>query len=928
MAVNITRVSNIVRLVDTFIELRGFQNDITTERVESLLDEAKALAGGDIKEEEIEAARRDITYKYQIYTTPGQSILLDYNEEKWYDLRKPDINPFFWQRYKDYLIDVKKFSPNVVSTLGEETLDQKLMNYLGDPKSNDNFFRRGLIIGDVQSGKTSTYIGLMCKAADAGYKVFILLTGTIESLRKQTQERVEEGFTGVNPIAEANNKRVGVGLDNKPIHATVLTSRFSDFTGNTDKIAMALASNDAVVFVIKKNSTVLSNLKEWLISMNADPVTQKIDLPVLLIDDEADNASINTSKEKESPTTINRMIRELASVFTKSNYIGFTATPFANVFIDPETTEGMENSDLFPENFIVALPTPSNYIGPMDIFPDSGKYHSQIKYIEDAGVEEDDGWPFYYKHKKDWEGTLPNSLTDALFCFYIVNAIRDLRGDRKEHRSMLINMSRFVKVQYRIKEQVEQLHERAYRSIKFNLSKDKEESLMDPIIRRIHKDFMDSYSDCEFTWEEIADVLYSSIENIQIKVVNSSKSSEKLEYPKNESMRVIAIGGLALSRGLTLEGLIISYFYRNTCTYDVLMQMGRWFGYRRNYDDLFRIWTDAESVKWYAEIAESSEILKRDMEIMREKEMKPRNFGIRVRNNCDKLRITAPNKMRNATDEYEFESYFGGIVETPYLILDPKVQIANFNAVKTWTENHITAGKRFKLCKVSGGGEHNVMFDISKSEIIDLLRSMQFSRFNPNFDVEQIIDFLSVTETDVLDSWNVAYMDGRKTDNKEDIVQIGKYKIYKLKRYYCKFSTQQQRLSLGNSGKLGGTSDGLFGIEDFGGKSAESIIEEAKLLYNKDNEGTSYQSNTWFRYIKDRKPLMIVYLVDVDTKDNQKKPRDDFKNAMNGIPVVGLALGFPRNDTVAPITKNKYKANKVYNWFEKDSILTESEEEE
>ena len=259
---------------------------------------------------------------------------------------------------------------------------------------------------------------------------------------------------------------------------------------------------------------------------------------------------------------------------------------------------------------------------------------------------------------------MPDSLTDAIYAFYIVNAIRDLRGDAGEHRSMLINISRFVAVQKHIKSEVEEIHRNAYRAIKFNLTSDSS-ALKDPVLARIHTIWEMYYSDTEFSWERVAGAMYAAIENIQIKVVNSSKTSEKLEYPKKDSLRVIAIGGLALSRGLTLEGLIISYFYRNTSTYDVLMQMGRWFGYRKNYEDLFRIWTHKDSADWYAEIAEATDKLKDDMSLMRELGQKPRDFGIRVRNNSADLRITAYNKMRNSTDEYEYTSYFGGIIETP-----------------------------------------------------------------------------------------------------------------------------------------------------------------------------------------------------------------------------------------------------------------------
>lgn len=937
MSVDLKKVSQLTRSIDVLIELDGSSTDLTEESIIDYIQRAIAFTNATLSDEEYEAVKRDVSWKYQIFSLPGQSIVEDYDEEKWYDGIKDDINPVFWTRYKNYLIDEKHFSPNIVSTLGEDTLDGKLMNYLGNPNSENHFLKRGLIIGDVQSGKTSTYIGLICKAADAGYKVFILLTGTIESLRRQTQERVEEGFIGINMAADATGgQRVGVGLDNKPIHAMAMTSRKSDFTGDSDKIAVSLADKNAIVFVIKKNSSVLKKLTDWLVSLNADPVTKKIDLPMLLIDDEADNASINTSQEKEDPTKINKMIRNLASVFTRSNYVGFTATPFANVFIDPETTEKMETQDLFPEDFIVALPTPSNYIGPMKIFSPKGVYHSQLNYIEDAGEEEADGWSFYYKHKKDWEGTLPNSLTDAVFTFYLANALRDLRGDSKEHRSMLINISRFVKVQHYIKEQVEALHGRAYRSIKFNLSSDFDESMKDPVIKRIYKNWEKYYSDLEFTWEDIAECLYSSIENIQIKVVNSSKSSEKLEYTNNECVRVIAIGGLALSRGLTLEGLIISYFYRNTCTYDVLMQMGRWFGYRKGYDDLFRIWTHRESAEWYAEIAEATEMLKDDMSLMRELEQKPRNFGIRVRNNCSKLHITAANKMRNAADEYEYSSYYGGIVETPYLIYDAQIQKKNYELVVSFANRMITYAEGFELSSAKGAGSHNVMYGIPKVYIIELLRKMKVSRFSSYFDTNQITNFLEESHDQVLDSWNIVFMDGNKSDNEADQVHICDRVIYKLKRNTCKFDKDTQRLSLGQRGKMGGPTDGMLGIEDCEAGSAEEIIEAAKksyeTVYKAENFGktpSSYASDIWFKYIKNRRPVLIVYFVDVNTSDeNQKKQATQFRIDMEGNPVVGLAMGLPNSDNAELISKNKFKANKIYNWFEKDEIIAESEEEE
>ena len=205
MSVDIEKVAKLVGFVDRLIQIKEAENQLDEKTIDEMIKQALLISGATYNKEELDAAKRDITWKYQIFTTPGQSILADYDEADWYEDAKSDITPVFWTRYKDYLIDKKHFSPSVVSTLGDDTLDQKLMKYILNPKATypTPVLKRGLIIGDVQSGKTSTYIGFICKAADAGYRVFILLTGTIESLRRQTQERVEEGFVGIDMSANA-----------------------------------------------------------------------------------------------------------------------------------------------------------------------------------------------------------------------------------------------------------------------------------------------------------------------------------------------------------------------------------------------------------------------------------------------------------------------------------------------------------------------------------------------------------------------------------------------------------------------------------------------------------------------------------------------------------------------------------------------------
>lgn len=936
--VNHDKVNSIVNMVINLITAREIAGVLTDEIIDSLIDEILRL-GIQCSNEDLEACRRDLKYRYAVESAPGSIILNDYDQNEWYTERKDEIEQKFWPRYKNYLIDDKGFSPNIVSKLGNETLDQNLMNHLLDPeiKSEMPILRRGLVIGDVQSGKTSAYIGLICKAADAGFKVFILLTGTIESLRKQTQERVEEGFIGIDMSdMTTGGKRVGVGMDNKPLFATAFTSRSNDFTGNSDKIAVALNDFNAVIFVIKKQKDVLNKLTNWLIKLNADEITKKIDLPMLMIDDEADNASINTSKSKEDPTTINRLIRKLANVFTRSNYVGFTATPFANVFIDPETTEEMENQDLFPEDFIVSLPTPDNYIGPDKIFSPKGEYHNQLVYITDAGATEKDGFSFYFKHKKEWKGDLPESLTDAIYAFYIANAIRDLRGDQKSHRSMLVNMSRFVMVQKYILSEIETIHDIAYRNIKFNLSDDFEESMKNPVLKHIYDIWKSQYSDTEFTWGEIANVLCEAVEPIMIKVVNSARNSDKLVYPQNEGIRVIVIGGLALSRGLTLEGLIISYFYRNTCTYDVLMQMGRWFGYRRGYEDLFRIWTHRTSAEWYAEISAATEELKVDMRIMNENHMRPKDFGIRVKNDSEELQITSANKMRNSIDELVTYSYFGNIIETPYLVYNPEKQIENYQKTVKFIKNLADNNYKIERIATNHGRPKPMILKVPKEYIIDFLENLTISKYNTKFRPEQILRFLNECDDSSIAEFDITFSEGKKDSGFTPVV-LGQTQITPILRSNCQISEYDDRLNIGRRGKLGGPGDGLAGIFDTHEISAENMISDAKARFRKDylerkrvplSDDAAYPGETWFKYIKYRRPLLVIYFICAKGDDNNAKMFSEMRKAMGNALSVGLALGFPANDNKAVYEVSCYRANKTYNYFERDEMIIESEEEE
>ncbi len=374
--------------------------------------------------------------------------------KSWLPSRRADLDFFFWNRYKKYLEEAKHWNPRVTATL--DKVSDEIVDLLGDPQSAQQFQRRGLVLGDVQSGKTANYTAISNKAADTGYRIIIVLAGMMENLRQQTQSRLDAEFSGrkseyyLDPKAEQGIKNlpVGVGKYGVQKHIASFTSVSKDFDINVLKSNdLNLQSvTDPIVLVVKKNKKILKNLIKWL-SKSKDTTTGKIMLPMLLIDDEADNASVNTKNEDDNPAAINACIRELLNGFFQASYLGITATPFANIFINPETEDEMLGDDLFPRDFIYSLSAPTNYIGADQIFGDYSEFSNVL--IPLRRDEMDLFFPF--THKKDLVvNALPPSMYEAMAYFLLFNVARDIRGDYSEHRSMMIHVSRFTDVQTRL----------------------------------------------------------------------------------------------------------------------------------------------------------------------------------------------------------------------------------------------------------------------------------------------------------------------------------------------------------------------------------------------------------------------------------------------------------------------------------------------
>ena len=595
------------------------------------------------------------------------------HDDQWVHKRE-DVAWTYAESYGNFLLK-ESWPPQMVQSLSDVTT--RILGHLQDPLSEGTTWnRRGLVIGHVQSGKTANYTGLIARAADAGYKFIIVVAGIHNNLRKQTQQRIDEAFIGRSSDPE-DRRNIGVGLAPGYPHPATLTNINEDFNKNTaEKSGWKINDfSKPIILVIKKNVTTLTALHKWLKELNAEGDGRISDVPMLLIDDEADNASINTNKEDLDPTRTNAMIRRILGLFAKSCYVGYTATPFANIFINPDAYGDDVREELFPRDFIYCLDAPTTYFGAEKVFLDEATSQSIVRPIDDC----EDLIP--YAHKRDDPvHELPASLYRALDEFIVARAIRNLRGQTGKHCSMMVNVSRFVPVQKAVRDFLSLREKKIREAVLANYAMPEEVSSRNTYMRGLKQAFDAEYVDAGFTWAEVKAALNGVFEHLHLYVINS-KSDEVLDYTWYEKEGVgltsIAVGGLSLSRGLTIEGLTVSYMYRNTKMYDTLMQMGRWFGYRPGFEDLCRVHLSRDSIDWYSHIAEAAEELIQQAKQMSRNGLSPEYFGLYVRSHSKSLLITAANKMRAAEEIVVNQNLTGQLIESTSLPLDRDINNAN-----------------------------------------------------------------------------------------------------------------------------------------------------------------------------------------------------------------------------------------------------------
>lgn len=614
----------------------------------------------------------------------------------------------YWPRYKAWL--EKDLSIIAVDALDKST--DKILGLLEDPVRPGPWDRRGLVVGHVQSGKTGNYTGIVCKAADAGYKIIIILAGLHNNLRSQTQIRLEEGFLGYKTSATGGNvTAIGVGeIDSdSEIRPNCATNRSNNGDFNT-KIEQHFAVSPEQIpwlFVIKKNKTVLDRLLRWIrnhVADTTDAATGRryvANRPLLVLDDESDHASVDTGEQlfnadgtpdaDHEPKAINSRIRKLLHSFSRSAYIGYTATPFANIFIHRRNATVEEGPDLFPEAFIINLAAPSNYIGPSRMFgvrsPDGRLDGLPLaRVVTDAATADGLGGWMPLKHKKehvplfDGVDTIPPSLYRAIGSFLIACAVRILRGQQTRHSSMLVHVTRLNLVQNEVHRQVEAVIKGMRQRLSYKQDHD---SLIEDLKDIWETDVVPTSEIVNRTlpeedappplppWHAILGALPDVLDDVEVRKINGT-AKDALDYDerKEKGLKVIAIGGDKLARGLTLEGLCVSYFLRASKMYDTLMQMGRWFGYRAGYLDLCRLYTTAELIEWFGHIADASEELREEFDAMAASGATPREYGLRVQSH-PVLLVTSPLKMRSARTLQL--SFSGESVETVSFIKEPSI---------------------------------------------------------------------------------------------------------------------------------------------------------------------------------------------------------------------------------------------------------------
>ncbi|WP_181074960.1 Z1 domain-containing protein [Rathayibacter sp. AY1A1] len=645
------------------------------------------IVGPHLQPGDVDAVIARVTELHEVTIIIGPVVVDPTTFTEWLEKRKKTIETKRWNAYQQLLVN-REWGPTVIRKLDEQT--DIILERMGDPKVGGEWARRGLVIGEVQSGKTATYLGILNKAIDYGYKIVVVIGGHTEDLRRQTQQRLDKDMTGVDSVYIADNidsryanMRIGVGAIDGSIQSNILTTTRSDFSAASKNAGVvALGGDTPTIFVVKKNARVLANLANYLVGQAHQG---KLTAPLVVVDDEADWASVNTKTEDDA-AAVNRVIRRLLATSSRSSYLGITATPFANVLIDDSVEE-----DLFPRDFIQALESPSNYTGVEAYFGrDAGGSDPRIRTDVQDCLEV---LPFTHKRTAQLD-ELPGTLIEAISAFLVGTAIRRRRDGSVRPASMMINVSRFNDVQSNVTAEVQNFVDDVRRAVLAEYAMPEEEGDTTTAASILKDTFDGEFAD-EASWAELRPLLLQIVEEVSVVLVNSGtmgprnkRLSEMSREDREAESRLptIFVGGDVLARGLTLEGLQVSYFVRKAAAADTLLQMGRWFGYRPGYEDLVRVWIDSTVVDLFKYVADVSDDLRGSLRLMNSLKMTPQQFGLKMRRHPEAFLITAANKQKHAAQIEGEVDIDGASFESHVLSNDPLDRKRNLDAARELAE--------------------------------------------------------------------------------------------------------------------------------------------------------------------------------------------------------------------------------------------------
>ncbi len=840
--------------------------------LDEIQEKGKFIADQKLFKRAIENKRSEID---DIIHIPFPLAFSEDEPEGW--VRRPKMDSdLFWPKFRELLKIRKDFPEEVIKSI--DSCTDKILSYLENPNKS-KFNIKGLVVGYVQSGKTANYTGLIAKAADRGYKMFVILTSSNNKLRKQTQLRIEQDLIDSNksywfPLTTIEHD-LGVNIPNPDAYLSL----------ENDDRGRKISDNYRTICVIKKNTNRLMNLINWF--RRATPNILKI-TPILIIDDEADNASINT-RFRDDRTTINREIIDIIQGLNKVSYIGYTATPFANILIDPNYDE-----DLYPRNFIVDLPKPDNYFGAEKIFGreklvyDDSDFNLEegLDMIREVPLEEIlDLKPKNRSEINSFTPKITKSLERAIRYFWLATAARFSRGQSQKHSTMLIHTTSFSIPQNKFRNPLIEFREVCFKALLNPLTKEEEfrnmKSIWEEEQEKLDASLMEPPK-IPVSFDELQLYLTDVIRNCDIFIENSTvDQKDRMVYGEDQGIYIV-VGGNILSRGLTLDGLVVSFFIRGASAYDTLLQMGRWFGYRIGYEDLPRIWMTNELRGFFSDLAVVEEEIRYDIQRYVKEKITPREYGVRIRTHPNLL-ITSRMKMRAG-------------IRCNISYSETRVQTTIFKKKdRTWLRGNLNATRRlFKdIGRNPNHGETSInqyswiVKDVDVKHIINYINNYEIHENHIQLSKELLLGYIKEENNyNSLKKWNIAVLSRKTTNiyNKElGTIDLG-------------FPNKQMVNSINRSEALS------VGISDTNLKSI--MVRDDTILDFENIEGVIREGpnrDNFFKLRSAREPnigLLILYPISKDSiKPPNAKANVDLKAIDN---IIGLGLVFPKSKINRP----------------------------